>query len=129
MSSNSSIYDNSTVQKNHNLLLRNKSKGAIACKGHFLCVKDQGSTAKNQGPTIKLHAVELLEHTHTPSHMIKIEIAHVVKLNERNPTFQKWKKFVDGALSYCLKKTCNHQKLWIWRWCDVFRIAFYFASQ
>ena len=42
-------------------------------------------SAKNQGPITKHYTIEVLEHTHTPSHMIKIEISYAVLLNERIP--------------------------------------------
>ena len=51
--------------------------------------------AKNHGPNaaqssiIKQHTVEVLEHTHTSSHMIKIEISYIVVFNERISTLQK----------------------------------------
>ena len=65
----------------------------------------------DQSSTIKQHAVEILQHTHTPSHMINIEIDHFVALNERNPTRWKWKKnFVSGALSYSSAKLKALQK-------------------
>ena len=64
-------------------------EGATSCRGRFLFAEDQGSNAKNQGSTIKHHAIELLEHTHSSSHMITIEISHIVVLNERIPTLQK----------------------------------------
>ena len=42
-----------------------------------------------QSSTIKQHTVEFLEHTHTSSHMINIEIAGIVALNERISMLQK----------------------------------------
>ena len=42
-----------------------------------------------QGSTIKQHAIEVLEHTHTPHHIINNEIPHIVDFNERIPTLQK----------------------------------------
>ena len=56
--------------------------------------------AKNQGPTTKHYTIKVLKHTHTPNHMINIEITHIVVLNERISTLQKWSKSVGGALSY-----------------------------
>ena len=53
-----------------------------------------------QSSTIKSHAVEVLEHTQTFSHMINIEIAQIVVLNERISKLQKLSKSVDCALSY-----------------------------
>ena len=42
-----------------------------------------------QGPTIKQHAVEDLEHTHQYSNTTNIEIAEIVALNERILKLQK----------------------------------------
>ena len=49
---------------------------------------NHGSSA-DQSSIIKQYAVEILEHTHTPSHMINIEISHNIALNKRNLTSQK----------------------------------------
>ena len=73
--------------------------------------------AKTQNPQssiIKQRTIENLKHTRAHSHMITTKIAHVVALNERNPTLQKWVKFVDGALSYDLLKILSHSNSWIW---------------
>ena len=76
--------------------------------------------AKNQNPTTKLYATELLEHTPQCSSMIKIQNNCIVALIERIPTLQKRSKSVRCALTYCLTKVYDHQKLWI---CDDFGTA------
>ena len=42
-----------------------------------------------QGPTTKQHAIEILEHIHTPSYMINTQVAYVVDLSEWIPTIQQ----------------------------------------
>ena len=50
---------------------------------------------KNHGPnivqssTIKQHAIEILEHTHTSNYIIIVQITYFVTLNERNATVKK----------------------------------------
>ena len=50
-----------------------KKKGVSGCTEHSLGAQSPGSNAKHQDPTIKQHAIEVLEHTHQYSNMIKIE--------------------------------------------------------
>ena len=53
------------------------------------------ATGGNHGPNadqnsiIKQHAVEVLEHTHTSSYIINIQVVYIVGLNEWIPTLQK----------------------------------------
>ena len=65
-----------------------------------------------QSSTIKQHTVEVLKHTHTRIHMIKIEIAYFVELNVRTSTLQKWRKSVGCALTYWCAKFKTWRKAW-----------------
>ena len=79
----------------------NKATGKYTChSGKHTCHGYKGSNVKNQGPTAKQHAIEVLEYTHTSHHMINTEIAYVVALNKRILTLQKQQESVGIALSY-----------------------------
>ena len=62
-----------------------------------------------QNSTTKSYTIKVLEHTHTPKHIIIIQIIHVVVFNERTPTPQKRNKSVRCALNYSQLKISDHQ--------------------
>ena len=61
--------------------VKDNAKGTEAAGNH-------GPSA-GQSSTTQQRAVEVLEHTHTFSHMINTENIHAVALNERISTLQK----------------------------------------